>query len=284
MSPPSHWMTPSNLCDSTTKLTTMLRPGLVSVTFRKLDVHAVIALARSAGVELIEWGGDVHVPPGDRTIAESVAGQTLAAGLEIAAYGSYFRLGRAADFGPVLKTAEWLGVPTVRIWAGSLGSQATPPDRFRQIARELNDVARQAAHIGKTVSLEFHPGTLTDSAAAALALIAAGDHPAIRTYWQVALDQGEGEQLGSLVPLLPWLSHLHVFNFAAAGTVRLPLAQAEAQWSRLLNQVTGIPGEHGALLEFVRDDRPAAFEEDAACLKRILSRQARGLAPDTPTS
>ena len=43
----------------------MIRPGLCSVTFRALDVPAVVRLAAEAGLERIEWAGDVHVPPGD---------------------------------------------------------------------------------------------------------------------------------------------------------------------------------------------------------------------------
>ena len=40
-------------------------PGLVSVTFRQLAPEALIDLAARAGLAAIEWGADIHVPPGD---------------------------------------------------------------------------------------------------------------------------------------------------------------------------------------------------------------------------
>jgi hypothetical protein len=43
----------------------MIQTGLVSITFRQLSPPAIIDLVRQAGLEGIEWGGDVHVPHGD---------------------------------------------------------------------------------------------------------------------------------------------------------------------------------------------------------------------------
>ena len=48
-----------------------MRPtGLLSVTFRHLPFERIIELAAEAGLDGIEWGGDVHVPPGDLKQAE----------------------------------------------------------------------------------------------------------------------------------------------------------------------------------------------------------------------
>ncbi len=43
---------------------TGIRAGLCSVTFRALPPERIVALAAAAGLDVIEWGGDVHVPPG----------------------------------------------------------------------------------------------------------------------------------------------------------------------------------------------------------------------------
>ena len=42
-------------------------PGLCSVTMRQLGVEEVAKLAAESGLRAIEWGGDIHVPPGDPT-------------------------------------------------------------------------------------------------------------------------------------------------------------------------------------------------------------------------
>lgn len=46
-----------------------VKTGLVSVTFRQKSVEEIAALTAEAGLSGVEWGGDVHVPPGDREAA-----------------------------------------------------------------------------------------------------------------------------------------------------------------------------------------------------------------------
>jgi 3-dehydroshikimate dehydratase len=55
----------------------MIRSGLASVTFRKLDCIAVARLAREAGLAGIEWIGDAHAPAGDLRMAREAAAATL---------------------------------------------------------------------------------------------------------------------------------------------------------------------------------------------------------------
>src|SRR5689334_25420235 len=100
--------------------TPYLSLGVCSVTLRACSIDDVVAVAAGAGLECIEWGGDVHVPPGDLAAARHARQTTLAAGLRVASYGSYWRC--SGDFGPVLATARELGAPRVRIWAGETGS------------------------------------------------------------------------------------------------------------------------------------------------------------------
>ena len=67
-----------------------MRPtGLLSVTFRNLPFEQIIDLTVQAGLDGIEWGGDVHVPPGELKPAERI-GQ--AAREADAAPGSHSRL------------------------------------------------------------------------------------------------------------------------------------------------------------------------------------------------
>src|SRR5256885_10789300 len=82
----------------------MLHPGLVSVTFRKLPPREVVSLAKQAGLYGIEWNGDVHLPPGDLGKARDLRELTLEAGLQVAAYGSYHRVGQTGVAGGHLRT------------------------------------------------------------------------------------------------------------------------------------------------------------------------------------
>lgn len=101
------------------------RPGLVSISFRDLSPERLIQEVVDAGLQGLEWGGDVHVPHGDTSTAEQVGIRTREAGLEVVAYGSYYRLGETRDnpeFEAVLESACALKAPTIRVWAGRQAS------------------------------------------------------------------------------------------------------------------------------------------------------------------
>jgi 3-dehydroshikimate dehydratase len=78
----------------------MIRSGLVSITFRQLSPAEIAALAAQAGLEAIERGGDVEE-------ARAVRRTTEDAGLQVAAYGAYYRVGHEepCPFAEVLETA-----------------------------------------------------------------------------------------------------------------------------------------------------------------------------------
>ena len=151
----------------------MIRSGLCSVTFRQLDPARVVALTVAAGLEAIEWGGDVHVPAGDVARAAEVARQTADAGLAVASYGSYFRATEGEEIAPVLDAAEALGADRIRVWAGRVGSADASDAEQHTTAERLRAAASDAAARGIALALEFHGGTLTDSAASTRRLLAA---------------------------------------------------------------------------------------------------------------
>ena len=107
-----------------------VKTGLVSVTFRQKSVEEIAALTAEAGLSGVEWGGDVHVPPGDREAARRAAQLTRQAGLEVLSYGSYYRCQPGEDFTPVLESALALGAPLIRVWAGTKPwEEASPQER-----------------------------------------------------------------------------------------------------------------------------------------------------------
>ncbi len=249
------------------------RAGLVSVTFRALPPDRVASLAAAAGLAGIEWGGDVHVPHGDLAAARRVRRWTVDAGLAVASYGSYWRAGDAApgegpDPDAVLSTAEALGAPHVRVWAGRQGSADCPEDLRRRIAEDLAAFAASAADRGLAVSLEYHGGTLTDTAASALRLLDEAGAPGLRLYWQPLGGRTPDERAADLARVAPRLSNLHVYQWA--GDERRPLAEGGAEWTRYLRIARGTGAPGWALLEFVRGDDPARLAEDAAALRSWL--------------
>lgn len=254
----------------------MLRAGLVSITFRQLEPARIVALAQEARLTSIEWGGDLHAPPGDEGRARLLAAMTRDAGLQVSAYGSYYRLRdeaqEEAPFEAALATALALGVPVIRVWAGAAGPDATPPQERERIIERARRVCALANAEQVRVDFEFHRNTLTEtSAMAALLLRQVG---AAGVYWQPRNGWLPQENLLALETVSPWLGNVHCFHWWPSSRDRLPLREGEADWRLYLERLAALPGERQVSLEFVRDDSAEQFLRDAATLRAWLTRYA----------
>lgn len=254
----------------------MIKSGLCSITFRQMEPDAVIQAVAKAGLDGIEWGGDIHVVPGDAAHARAVGEATRSAGLEVSSYGSYYRLGKADPphpFSAVLESAEALGAPVIRVWAGECGSEAATEAHRQAVVEDGRRVAREAGAAGLEVALEYHGNSLTDTRDSALWLLEAVNEPNFKTYWQPPIGQEDGLCLGDLDELKPYLSHLHVFQWVLqeGQLIRRPLEEGLERWGAFFGKAVAQGGDRYALMEFVRDDDPAQFYEDSATLKGLLS-------------
>lgn len=252
---------------------TGIRAGLCSVTFRALPPERIVGLAAAAGLDVIEWGGDVHVPPGDVCRAAEVARMTADAGLAVASYGSYFRAGSEESLTAVLDSAAALGADRVRVWAGARGSAEASAEERHRIVTRLRQAADEAAARGIGLALEFHGGTLADTAPATLELLQEVDHPMLSTYWQPTVGAPVPVVLDEFRRLGPQVSAAHVFSWWPR-TERHTLRSRSALWTRFFADVAAAPQPpRDALLEFVPDDAPELLAGEAAALLGFLGRQ-----------
>lgn len=252
-----------------------IRSGLVSVTFRKLSVPEVIRVAADNGLKAIEWGGDVHVPPGDVAVAQSVRQQTEAAGLIVAAYGSYYRAAHSlpTEFDAVLASAVTLGAPTIRIWAGKTGSAAADAAHTAAVTADVARVCDLAATRNLTITLEYHGGTLTDTLPTTLTLLKAVNRPNLLSGWQPRDGMTPEAASDELQQLRPWLGNIHVFQWWPTGRTRLPLADGTDRWAAFLHAAAEDRRNRFALLEFVTNDDPTNLPADARTLNGLLAQQ-----------
>ncbi|MCI3920104.1 TIM barrel protein [Paenibacillus sp. TRM 82003] len=251
----------------------MLRSGLLSVTFRQLAPEEIVRLAARAGLSAMEWGGDVHAPPGDEANARRIRAATAEAGLIVASYGSYYRVGcqerNAGGFGPVLRSALALGAPSIRVWAGVRGTDEAGESDWAATIEDAARIADIAAKEGLTIDFEFHGGTLTDTNESAGRLLDALPSPNVRANWQPLRGIAEAYREAGLERVLPRLANVHVYHWSASE--RLELAEGETAWRRYLKLASQAPGcERYAMLEFVKNDDPDQFLRDAATLKGWL--------------
>ena len=240
--------------------------GLCSVTYRALPAAEVAALADTAGLRVVEWGADVHAPPGDPDALRALRHRTP----RPCSYGSYWRAGAhdLADLVAVADAAVLLGAPRIRVWAGELGSADASAERRAAVVGALRDASGVAAARGLTLALEFHGGTLTDTVQSTLRLLDEVDHPALSTYWQPPVDLPDDAAVAGLRAVLDRVSAVHVFSWWPGGR-RLPLAGRAGLWRRAVEVLADRP-PLDLLLEFVPDDDPAALATEAATLRSWL--------------
>lgn len=253
-----------------------IRSGLCSVTFRDLDIGAVVDLVADAGLGAIEWGADRHVRPGDTHAAERARRACDVAGIACPTYGSYlFPHSPDADIDAVIDSATRLGSGLIRIWTPFDVLPDDPPEDRREAARGLERIAGRLGDAGLDAGLEFHGGTLTHTARSTLSLLADVGAPNLLTYWQPTYWDHEvcndrDAQLAELDLVLPHLAHLHLYWWE--GTDRRPLRDAEWLLPDALSVAATDDGKRVAFLEFVRNDDPESFRRDASTLTEWIER------------
>lgn len=254
----------------------MIHTGLVSITFRKLSLSEIVNLVAKAKLQSIEWGGDIHVPHGNIQKAKEAYQLTTDAGLNVACYGSYYKAGEQASgkdsFKSILDTAIALHAPIIRVWAGSKSS-ADADTKYRQTV--INDsirIAELAAEANIKISYEYHNNTLTDEPESVRMLIQEAKHPNIYFHWQPNQNRTSKNALLELQTILPHLAAIHVFKWKNSGNelIRQPLEDGITKWRQYLNIANSKNKTIDAMLEFVKDDSPEQFLQDAATLKKCL--------------
>ncbi len=247
----------------------MLEPGLVSVSFRQATPETILTAAAKAGLRCIEWGGDVHVPPGDPERAQRVRQLTVDAGLRISSYGSYFRIGvnPVADFPAILETATTLGAPIVRLWAYDRLLPAEDP-QWSRVVKEAAEIAKMAAEAKIQICLECHNGTLTEEYHSTLRFLQAVNQPNLGMYWQPNEQRDTDYNLEAAEALAPYTTCVHVFYWVKEQ--HHLLADGLSQWEKYRSIFASTGKDHPFLLEFMPDNRLESLPREAATLLSLL--------------
>ena len=245
-------------------------PGLVSITFRPLDPCRIVNLVSQAGLNAIEWGGDIHAPPSDLKKVSEAARLSREAGLETPVYGSYYVLEKHSldDFRRTLEAAQTLGASMIRIWAGQRPLQEFDEAliaRTVECARQAGDLAQEA---GVMLVTEWHSHTLLETTESAVRFFKEVNHPAVQNFWQPNVNATPEERLCNMDAALPRLRGLHVFSWGgASGYDRFSLEEGRDQWLQYLKKAATVNRPLYAMLEFVKNDAPEQFLKDAETLK-----------------
>jgi len=261
----------------------MIKTGLVSVTFREFSAEQIVKLASQAGLVGIDWGGDIHVPHGDIETAGKVRQITKDAGLEVACYGSYYRIGESnaeyrigksddegLSFESVLETAKALGAPTIRVWAGGYSSCQADEEYRQLIVSQSRRIANMAGKAGIAIAYEFHKHTLTDTAESARRLLEDVSHDNVSTLWQTTNGASEKQNLAGLEKVLPWVSNIHVFYWGKDNKERYLISDGADSWKKYFKKILTNDIARYAMIEFVKDGSVENFLKDVQTLNSLL--------------
>ena len=248
----------------------MVKPGLVSVTFRDKPADEVLEIAAKCGLMGIEWGENAHVMPGDPEGAAELRRKTQGKGLAVAGYGSYFRLCTAEKpaeaFRPSLESAQALGAPYIRVWAGTLPSAEADEAYRNRAAEEARVICTMAEEAGIKIALEWHKNTLTDTNESAFRFLEETAHDNLYCLWQPTVALSLEERQEGLGRLGDRLLNIHTYYWPEGK--RAPFEGGFREWRYYLEKLPA--GDRYMLLEFVKDNTPEQLAEDAEALKRFI--------------
>ncbi|WP_054859855.1 TIM barrel protein [Gracilibacillus sp. JCM 18860] len=207
-------------------------------------------------------------PPDDLDHARKVAEKTKSYGMEVASYGSYYRVGDRNDypFEKIVETASALGATKIRVWPGGLGSNEADQIYRQQVIQDALRIAEIAEKEGISIHLEYHNGTLTDTKESARQLMEEISHDNVFLYWQPMNQASVEERLASIEAVRRWISNVHVFHWET-WEKRYALAEGEQEWLAYLRKIVEDKRDRHLLMEFVKKDDEQQFLRDAKVLK-----------------
>ena len=245
----------------------MFVPGIVSATFKTESIDYVLDAAVEASLSAVEWSENHHIKKGDLAESRVTAHKTKDRGLEIAGYGSYYRLGEGMEIRESLDTAAALGASEMRIWAGGKPSSSLSREEMDALISELERSVSVAESYGIVLNLEWHKNTLTDTNESGLDTLNRLSSPYLRTLWQPTQALTFDERRKGLEMIKPYLSYLHVYYWDETG--RRPLREGISHWRDYFSLLDK-EKKYYALLEFVKGDSIEQFLEDAEVLRELI--------------
>ncbi len=241
--------------------------GLVSISFRKHTKEEILTAVKDAGLDSIEWGGDVHVPHGDEPVAKEAFELSKKYGILMPEYGSYYVIGQSEPelFDKVLLSARTLGTKVIRVWPGmNTSSDTLTNEKYEAYVSDARRICDLAPDI--TIALECHPQSLTDEYHTALKFIADIDRENLKMFWQPNQYRPLSYNLDAIRALMSHIVSVHVFSWSRKD--RLPLRAGECEWKQYIELLS--KKELCYMLEFMHDDNIETLKETASVLRGWL--------------
>lgn len=238
--------------------------GFTTTTVRQIkDIEKIVLLAKDAGADCIEWGGDIHIK--DIEAAKKAKQLCEKHNISIFSYASYYRAGdcNAEEWEKVCLIAAELEAKSVRVWLGRKDSEKTDEDTYNKILKDIKDMCRVAEKYSLIVCPECHDNTYNNNTDAFLRLQRDAGCENFRTYFQSRYKKLKYD-LDRIERTLPFIEAVHIsfselrreqfpkYDPSYADTLISKLRQVNYDGTVLL-EYTYIWGRYGIPSYVIRD-------------------------------
>ncbi len=243
--------------------------GLCSVTFRKKSAAKVVEIAKNAGVEYIEWGGDIHVT--NREEARIVKSLCDNEGIKICSYGSYYRVGCAdkSKWEEICRIAAEMKAPSVRVWLGEKGSSETTQTEYSCILEDLKSICSVARKYNLTVCPECHDNTYNDNTDAFLKIKKELNAKNFKTYFQSRYFRFDYD-IDRIERTFDFIENVHV-SYRDLKREQRFRKKDKHYLDKLLTKLSKMNFDGIILVEFTKGSKEKNFMKDIAKLRRLSS-------------
>ncbi len=251
-----------------------MKIGFTSNSFRQIkSLDKIVEIAVAAGVDCIEWSGDIHVKNAD----DAKAAKALCdkAGIEICSYGSYYRVGskNAAEWQSVCETANALGAASIRVWLGSEDSEKTGIEAYENLLDDARKICAVAESFGLLVCPECHGNTYNNNTDAFLKIRDDIGSACFKTYFQSRYRRKEYD-LDRIERTMPYIENVHV-SFFDMRREQFPKYDPKYM-NEIIEKLLSLGFNGAVLVEFTypgfKRGFPSFMKRDIAKLKSITNK------------
>lgn len=250
----------------------MMKVGVTTVTFRKQPFREVPELLKQSCIDGVEWCACAeHFSVDDRETLDAIKEYCTEQKLDIFSLATYCNLSQPEEFAGIVSAAEVIGAKVIRIWAGQKCRKDFSDKEYAQIcvrAKEFCDCAKEK---NVRIALEFHPNTLTNTAAEAIEFVKDVGSDNLYLYWQINESLSHEENINELKMVLPYLcGNIHMHNYHLNERAYFPLSEIQSEIMDYLHILQKQKKEYNLIIEFVCDHLPENFMKDALFLRECI--------------
>ncbi len=243
------------------------KTGVASVTFRNKTVSEVVEIAKKAGVDYIEWGGDVHV----KTLEDAIEAKRICDenGIKICSYGSYYRVGSCDEkkWEEICLVASRMGASSVRVWLGNKNSEDTSPDEYALLFEDLKNMCSVAGKYNLLVCPECHDNTFNNNTDAFLKIRSELNADNFKTYFQSRYFRF-GYDVDRIERTFDYIENVHVSYRDLVKEQRFR-KKDKHYLDKLLHNFVKMNFGGVVLIEFTKGSKEKCFIKDVGKIKNI---------------